>query len=76
MNLTPQERRELRDLVEQLVQATEDHAFWLNRVRELSIELHHRLDALLGTSGAEDGDTDEAAVPHQRDTEGGVPWQP
>ncbi|TQN30334.1 hypothetical protein FHX37_0208 [Haloactinospora alba] len=77
MNLTPQERRELRDLVEQLVQATEGHAFWLNRIRATILALRDRLDAWLGE---EDHDTDRSdedtgAVSHQREARGGGPCE-
>ncbi|TQN28676.1 hypothetical protein FHX37_4036 [Haloactinospora alba] len=77
MNLTPQERRELRDLVEQLVQATEGHAFWLNQVRATILALRDRLDAWLGE---EDHDTDRSdedtgAISHQREAGGGGPCE-
>ncbi|TQN30400.1 hypothetical protein FHX37_0277 [Haloactinospora alba] len=73
MNLTPQERQELRDLVEQLVQATEGHAFWLNQVRATILALRDRLDAWLGEEDHDtDGsDRDTGAISHQREVGGG-----
>ncbi|WP_156184783.1 hypothetical protein [Allosalinactinospora lopnorensis] len=47
MDLTPHERRELKDLTEQLIEATNNNTYWLNQVRETSIELRDRLNAWL-----------------------------
>ncbi|TQN33186.1 hypothetical protein FHX37_3187 [Haloactinospora alba] len=75
MNLTPQERRELRDLVEQLVQATEGHAFWLNQVRATILALRDRLDAWLGDENEDHdtgrGDENTGRVSHQHSAGGG-----
>ncbi|MUL42539.1 hypothetical protein FZ103_15390 [Streptomonospora sp. PA3] len=45
--LTPAERTELQDLVDELVSATEDRVFWLGRVRETALEIQRRLGAML-----------------------------
>ncbi|GAA4944503.1 hypothetical protein GCM10023224_29460 [Streptomonospora halophila] len=50
--LTEVERRALRDLLDELVDATEDRVFWLGRARETALEIKRRLAGLLG--GGED----------------------
>ncbi|QBI52544.1 hypothetical protein [Streptomonospora litoralis] len=47
--LTEAERRALRDLVDELIEATEDRVFWLGPVRETALEMQRRLGALLDT---------------------------
>ncbi|WP_046470902.1 hypothetical protein [Allosalinactinospora lopnorensis] len=49
MDLSPKERHALNDLVDQLVEATEDHAYWLGSVRQTSLELRERLTEWLDT---------------------------
>ncbi|TQN33550.1 hypothetical protein FHX37_3575 [Haloactinospora alba] len=62
MNLTPQERRELLDLVEQLAQAMDGNALWPGQLRDILQELHARVVAWLG---------DEEMVSHQHSAGGG-----
>ncbi|TQN30155.1 hypothetical protein FHX37_0016 [Haloactinospora alba] len=64
MNLTPQERQELRDLLEQLSQAMDDDALWPGQIRDILRELHARVVAWLG-------DEDAETVPHQHSAGGG-----
>ncbi|TQN27579.1 hypothetical protein FHX37_4300 [Haloactinospora alba] len=61
MNLTPQERCELRDLLEQLAQAMDGNALWPGQLRDILQELHARVVAWLG-----DENTD-TAIPHHHD---------
>ncbi|KII00621.1 hypothetical protein LP52_00495 [Streptomonospora alba] len=49
--LTDAERLALRDLLDEMVEATEDHVFWFGRAREAALEIRRRLTALL--DGAE-----------------------
>ncbi|TQN30408.1 hypothetical protein FHX37_0286 [Haloactinospora alba] len=64
MNLTPQERRELLDLLEQLSQAMDGNALWPNQIRDILRELHARVVAWLG-------DEDTETVSHQHSAGGG-----
>ncbi|MBB4931096.1 hypothetical protein F4561_001916 [Lipingzhangella halophila] len=43
MTLTPTERHTLRDLVDELIAATEDRTYWLGTVRETSLEVRELL---------------------------------
>ncbi|MDT0304852.1 hypothetical protein [Streptomonospora wellingtoniae] len=45
--LTETERRALCDLLDELVEATEDRVFWFGRAREAALEIKRRLDTLL-----------------------------
>ncbi|GAA4914633.1 hypothetical protein [Streptomonospora salina] len=45
--LTDAERIALRDLLDEMVEATEDHVFWFGRAREAALEIRRRLGALL-----------------------------
>lgn len=45
--LTDAERTALRDLLDELVEATEDRDYWLGRARETAMEIRHRLSDLL-----------------------------
>ncbi|TQN30631.1 hypothetical protein FHX37_0513 [Haloactinospora alba] len=64
MNLTPRERRELLDLVEQLSQAMDDDALWPGQLRDILQELHARVVAWLG-------DENTGTVSHQHSAGGG-----
>ncbi|TQN33166.1 hypothetical protein FHX37_3166 [Haloactinospora alba] len=63
MNLTPHERRELRDLLEQLTQAMDGGALWPNQIHDTLQELHACVHTWLGD---ENEDT-ETVIPPQRD---------
>ncbi|MFD0773685.1 hypothetical protein ACFQZ2_07060 [Streptomonospora algeriensis] len=45
--LTDAERLALRDLLDEMVEATDDHVFWFGRAREAALEIRRRLAALL-----------------------------
>ncbi|TQN33245.1 hypothetical protein FHX37_3250 [Haloactinospora alba] len=48
MNLTPQERRELLDLLDQLTQAMDDNTLWPGQLRDTLLELRTRVRTWLG----------------------------
>ncbi|NYE47638.1 hypothetical protein HDA32_002758 [Spinactinospora alkalitolerans] len=47
MELTPQERDALKELLDDLIALTDDHEFWLGRVRETSLELRERIAGMV-----------------------------
>lgn len=51
MELSPQERAVLHDLVDQLVEVTDNNTYWLGQVREIALELRARLDSWLTNDG-------------------------
>lgn len=54
--MTPEEWRALRDLADQLIEATDGHAYWINRARDTALELRERLDRdRPDSAGDEDG---------------------
>ncbi|TQN33399.1 hypothetical protein FHX37_3414 [Haloactinospora alba] len=62
MNLTPQERRELLDLLEQLSQAIDGNALWPGQIRDILRELHARVVAWLGDT--DENGTENPPPPH------------
>ncbi|GAA3739595.1 hypothetical protein GCM10022205_27190 [Spinactinospora alkalitolerans] len=47
VELTPQERDALKELLDDLIALTDDHEFWLGRVRETSLELRERIAGMV-----------------------------
>ncbi len=43
MYMSPDVQQELSDLVEELIEATDDHVYWLGPVRQTSLELRELL---------------------------------
>ncbi|TQN27740.1 hypothetical protein FHX37_4469 [Haloactinospora alba] len=64
MNLTPHERRQLRDLLEQLSQAMEGGALWPNQIHDTLQELHTCVDTWLGDENTDTDDTETTIPPH------------
>ncbi|TQN32082.1 hypothetical protein FHX37_2008 [Haloactinospora alba] len=63
MNLTPRERRELRELLEDLTQAMDSGALWPGQLRETTRKLHTYVTAWLGDAD-ENTETEGTPPPH------------